>query len=118
MSIYCLAEVKVCTVQSSTANKLLSVMQRKEATTPRKKRKPHAEKSPVSSIFLLALINPRTPTQLGSPVRDWSVEDVATWLKEIGFPQYADLFTQVIPSHPIPPQRVPNNREEEMTPKK
>jgi len=30
-----------------------------------------------------------------TPVRDWSVDEVTAWLKEIGFPQYAELFSQV-----------------------
>jgi len=35
----------------------------------------------------------KSPRQ--TPVRDWSVDEVTAWLKEIGFPQYAELFSQV-----------------------
>lgn len=42
----------------------------------------------------LRLIGEEVPHKLSQQVPTWSVEDVREWVKQIGFPQYADSFTE------------------------
>jgi len=42
----------------------------------------------------LRLINEEVPHKLSQQVPTWSVPDVKEWIKQIGFPQYADSFEE------------------------